>query len=949
MVLEFAGICPEFTSRSFRNPLPHPSPTTSVGRHLQLGIVPTANLPSIPPESFGVVTCFLTLAVNFVVWLGLVQPFVSSRDTYVAILSASLANFVMKIDCTRPQIGSLFNGLMWFSRLLLTSYMTLEDYSLTKKRANMKSIVFYLDEENQREEPYQVTSDGEDNHGSIFWHQDDYSDSESRNEPDREAPEPERPDSYNTSKGYSKPWIKLNDDFCSHGSKSPLTRVIYFSRKENYLKWEEDIEYKGATTKEYHYQRPRRREEKPNHHILSHRVPTTSCQAKPRDKYTHTNPRVVHEVTQKVPQGASIWLKQHPRGRRDYLAERDSRTSKLRGGKLKNGASRDPLLSNPTRSYKTKLRLSLNNGYEYFGPECFEFTGRERDYLQWELYMDKYFRYYSIPKEERLNYCHEQLMGSAKRWWNREKKDRRWYKEPSLKTWEQLKLLMRERYAPHMLSQPVQNSYLPKEPSRENTTHQHVSSDHNADQDSAKKNEKGTYAKGDSSSIPLLKPHAEPHAELKKGLCHSMDDKSKEVDHYATTLKEVENGISFEEQLSETTTTSQVCRNRIYDQAALKGRVMIHPCSTPTDLASKIIHIKAELIPNTLHGTNKEHTEHKGDSPEVRKVTDQIQSQSEPAPLMLTPSIMETRRVSNSCLIKEEPSDFKSQAQTREGVKQATRQLKAPDQNRRLILSFLLKGEPPNAPCITKPPPYQGFEIPNLNDPSWMNDSLSLFTSSGSSSESPSASRSRSRSVSPSASTLANVMSTSAMIFLQPSVSSQYVIMRFHQFQLAQYEGVHRFKQSFARMAVLSLGGWHIGRQSLETLVPGFGKDLNRSGSLSDHLFSDSDFPCIEDLFSLVLTFSVVPLMASIQHESFSRPSISSVLAAEVLSLKVAISAALALGVSRLACYSDCQDVILLLNAGGLANELEGILADISELSSKFSLTSCSISSSDRV
>ncbi|KAG7559546.1 hypothetical protein ISN45_Aa05g011390 [Arabidopsis thaliana x Arabidopsis arenosa] len=188
--------------------------------------------------------------------------------------------------------------------------------------------------------------DGEDNHGSISWHQDDYSDSESRDEPDREAPESEPPDSYNTNKGYSKPWIKLNDDFYSHGSKSPLTRVISFSGKENYLKWEEDMEYKGAIKKEYHYQRPQRREEKPNHHILSHRVPTTSCQAKPRDKYIHTNPRVVQELTQEVTQGASIWLKQHPRGRRDCLAEKDSRTR------------------------------------------------RERDYLQWELNMDKYFRYY---------------------------------------------------------------------------------------------------------------------------------------------------------------------------------------------------------------------------------------------------------------------------------------------------------------------------------------------------------------------------------------------------------------------------------------------------------------------------------------------------------------------------------------------------------------------------
>ncbi|KAG7591033.1 Ribonuclease H domain [Arabidopsis thaliana x Arabidopsis arenosa] len=293
------------------------------------------------------------------------------------------------------------------------------------------------------------------------------------------------------------------------------------------------------------------------------------------------------------------------------------------------------------------------------------------------------------------------------------------------------------------------------------------------------------------------------------------------------------------------------------------------------------------------------------------------------------------------------------------------------------------------------------------------------------------------------------LVSVTLLCMMQWSIYSlllvpNYLSMRFHQFQLPQDEDVLRFKQSFARMAVLSLDRWHIGRQSLETLVPGFGKDLNRSGFISDHLFSDSDFPCIEDLISLVLTFSVVigsvpnfgfgiscvvdrlcdglgfteegicviksqliqlqahkieeqrvdlasfftaswmanfmgcglewirkaPLMATIQQGSFSRPSVSSVLVAEVLALKVAISAALALGVSRLAYYSDCQDLFL-LNAGGLAIKLEGILADISELSSKFisisfyfvprsentkadslaktSLISCIISSSDRV
>jgi len=65
----------------------------------------------------------------------------------------------------------------------------------------------------------------------------------------------------------------------------------------------------------------------------------------------------------------------------DYIAERDSRISNLREDELKYGTRRDPLLSNPTGTYQTKLRLFLENDYEYFGPESSEFARRERDYL----------------------------------------------------------------------------------------------------------------------------------------------------------------------------------------------------------------------------------------------------------------------------------------------------------------------------------------------------------------------------------------------------------------------------------------------------------------------------------------------------------------------------------------------------------------------------------------
>lgn len=40
--------------------------------------------------------------------------------------------------------------------------------------------------------------------------------------------------------------------------------------------------------------------------------------------------------------------------------------------------------------------------------------------------------------------------------------------------------------------------------------------------------------------------------------------------------------------------------------------------------------------------------------------------------------------------------------------------------------------------------------------------------------------------------------------------------------------------------------------------------------------------------------------------------------------------------ISRLACFSDCQELMLLLNADGHANELDGLLEDIKLLKTKF-------------
>ncbi|XP_010424733.1 PREDICTED: uncharacterized protein LOC104709889 [Camelina sativa] len=73
-----------------------------------------------------------------------------------------------------------------------------------------------------------------------------------------------------------------------------------------------------------------------------------------------------------------------------------------------------------------------------------------------------------------------------------------------------------------------------------------------------------------------------------------------------------------------------------------------------------------------------------------------------------------------------------------------------------------------------------------------------------------------------------------------------------------------------------------------------------------------------------------------IQQGSTSQPFVSSSLVAEALALKTVIMAALAMGVVRLVCNSDCQDLIGLINSGGQTTELDGILDNIQFLSLKF-------------
>lgn len=74
------------------------------------------------------------------------------------------------------------------------------------------------------------------------------------------------------------------------------------------------------------------------------------------------------------------------------------------------------------------------------------------------------------------------------------------------------------------------------------------------------------------------------------------------------------------------------------------------------------------------------------------------------------------------------------------------------------------------------------------------------------------------------------------------------------------------------------------------------------------------------------------PMTGLIRNGSSSRPYVSSALMAEALALKAAITAALALGAPRLACFSDCQELVVLLKTEGHALEIDGIIDDIRSL-----------------
>ncbi|KAF8090804.1 hypothetical protein N665_0466s0008 [Sinapis alba] len=122
----------------------------------------------------------------------------------------------------------------------------------------------------------------------------------------------------------------------------------------------------------------------------------------------------------------------------------------------------DPSRINQTPASKTHNHHVINSRFDYNSfadkVKLFKFSGK-RGYLRWERNLDEWFYYNNIQKKERLSYAIDHLKDDAFKWWVQEEEDRRFYKEPAIKTWRALKEVMRYEFAPDFTSSEIQELY----------------------------------------------------------------------------------------------------------------------------------------------------------------------------------------------------------------------------------------------------------------------------------------------------------------------------------------------------------------------------------------------------------------------------------------------------------------------------------------------------------
>lgn len=80
---------------------------------------------------------------------------------------------------------------------------------------------------------------------------------------------------------------------------------------------------------------------------------------------------------------------------------------------------------------------------------------REGRYLEWERIMDKWLCHNKILKKDELFYAVTTLTRSAYKFWFQKKVDLKVHKEPSITTWQELKVILRKKYAPKSTSPQI--------------------------------------------------------------------------------------------------------------------------------------------------------------------------------------------------------------------------------------------------------------------------------------------------------------------------------------------------------------------------------------------------------------------------------------------------------------------------------------------------------------
>ncbi|KAF8044585.1 hypothetical protein N665_7672s0001, partial [Sinapis alba] len=127
----------------------------------------------------------------------------------------------------------------------------------------------------------------------------------------------------------------------------------------------------------------------------------------------------------------------------------------------------DPSWITPHKTPCTHNSL-VNSSADYKGAnktKLYTFSGR-RNYLEWERNLDEWFYYNNILEKERLAYAIDQLRDEAFKWWVQEEDDIRFYKEPTITTWRDLKEIMRDEYAPEFTNSQIREQYPRRYPSR---------------------------------------------------------------------------------------------------------------------------------------------------------------------------------------------------------------------------------------------------------------------------------------------------------------------------------------------------------------------------------------------------------------------------------------------------------------------------------------------------